>query len=1198
MWIWLSLCVTICVGVELECPSVTPGTIPGVVKMSFLTSVWGQGQGKWIGGAYFQAMKDVNTKTKLLPGYSMETLFADTQEDTMDSLQAMTDQYMNGTFGFIGPDGTCAIEATVATAWNLPMISYGCHDFAMSRVPHVTRLQSTFIQIQPSTSKVSKSILAVLQYFKWRTVTMVVGTSDVWNQTACSLQQMTSDHDIKVTQKVYFKEPYPSNTNFPAIVEKTYRRTRIYIFLGDYYALIDFARAIDRKPETNTGEYVIIARAADDRPYNTEDHNFFIKTPFEVNVTEECVSAFRSVLLLVPRAPNNPHWETFLQNVRDLNHKPPINLPPLPPIVSKHHVPISAAYLYDAVMVFAKAMAKVIGMGGSPRNGSAVIQQIRNSKFHSIQGYDVYIDAFGDAEGNYSVLSLTSEFPGRLEQVGDFKMMSDELAYPDFYLKHDINWQLGRVPRDEPECGFDEERCQYEPDWKIATICSVVAAAFSVASVFACRHYLYEQKLARLLWKIEYKDLILVDSVNDIIPPACPKRKSTNPWRFLISSDEPERATLLGNTKGDMKNGESKKSIIIGSLKGTIVAIKHIYRKNVDINRSLKKQLQLRKELNHDNINRFIGASVDPPRVYIIAQFCARGSLADILQNDDLHLDDMFIASLVADLIKGMLFIHESELVFHGNLKSSNCLVDSRWVLQISDFGLHHLMYKDTSPKHDTDTYFKGLLWKAPELLRDISHNIFGSQKGDIYSFALILFETHARKWPWEDTELPPKEIIRKLRGGGEHVIRPDVATLRCEDYIKQCITDCWTENPEARPDFKYVRYRLRPMQQGLKPNIFDNMLAIMEKYANNLEALVAERTEQLSLEKKMTENLLFRMLPRSVANQLKRGYMVAPEHYECASIYFSDIVGFTALSAESTPMQVIDMLNELYTCFDSIIEHYDVYKVETIGDAYMVVSGLPLRNGNHHAGEIASMSLHLLKEIKAFRIRHRPDDTLKLRIGIHSGPCVAGVVGLRMPRYTLFGDTVNTASRMETTGVPLRIHCSLECKLLLDRLGGYKLLERGFVSMKGKGEQFTYFLEDQETSVRIRRISKSDRMSRTESHDSQATDTDHSVVDSKCRVRTRNGHIPKENCMLKLREMSMKYLTSSDYCVHDEKKAECETTQPSNAPDAHQNNNTQSHDYSCAYFREQETMPLMLVKDGNNGYVGPEKADFAEDVV
>lgn len=135
------------------------------------------------------------------------------------------------------------------------------------------------------------------------------------------------------------------------------------------------------------------------------------------------------------------------------------------------------------------------------------------------------------------------------------------------------------------------------------------------------------------------------------------------------------------------------------------------------------------------------------------------------------------------------------------------------------------------------------------------------------------------------------------------------------------------------------------------------------------------------------------------MAEQLKWGETVEAESFDSVTIYFSDIVGFTSLSAISTPLQIVDMLNDLYTCFDSIIGNYDVYKVETIGDAYMVVSGLPIRNGDKHAGQIASMALHLLSAIQNFEIRHRPGERLKLRIGIHTGPCVAGVVGLKMPR-------------------------------------------------------------------------------------------------------------------------------------------------------------------------------------------------------
>ncbi|KAF5924219.1 hypothetical protein HPG69_007439 [Diceros bicornis minor] len=249
------------------------------------------------------------------------------------------------------------------------------------------------------------------------------------------------------------------------------------------------------------------------------------------------------------------------------------------------------------------------------------------------------------------------------------------------------------------------------------------------------------------------------------------------------------------------------------------------------------------------------------------------------------------------------------------------------------------------------------------------------------------------------------------------------------------------------------------PCPRENSSNILDNLLSRMEQYANNLEELVEERTQAYLEEKRKAEALLYQILPHSVAEQLKRGETVQAEAFDSVTIYFSDIVGFTALSAESTPMQVVTLLNDLYTCFDAVIDNFDVYKVETIGDAYMVVSGLPVRNGRLHAREVARMALALLDAVRSFRIRHRPQEQLRLRIGIHTGPVCAGVVGLKMPRYCLFGDTVNTASRMESNGEALKIHLSSETKAVLEEFGGFELELRGDVEMKGKGKVRTYWL-------------------------------------------------------------------------------------------------------------------------------------------
>ncbi|KAK9515868.1 hypothetical protein VZT92_026470 [Zoarces viviparus] len=235
----------------------------------------------------------------------------------------------------------------------------------------------------------------------------------------------------------------------------------------------------------------------------------------------------------------------------------------------------------------------------------------------------------------------------------------------------------------------------------------------------------------------------------------------------------------------------------------------------------------------------------------------------------------------------------------------------------------------------------------------------------------------------------------------------------------------------------------------------FKQMTEWIQNYAQSLK----EKTEDLKRQRQLAEDLLHQMLPKSVAKQLRRHKHVEAESYEKVTIFFSDIVGFTSISASCAPLQVVEMLNNLYMCFDTRIDSYDVYKVETIGDAYMVVSGLPERNGDRHADEIAKMALDLVAAVRQVSIPHMPNHRLQLRAGIHTGPCVAGIVGYKMPRYCLFGDTVNTASRMESTSLPQKIHTSSETYLALIKDNAYELQLRGEIEIKGKGKMNTYWL-------------------------------------------------------------------------------------------------------------------------------------------
>uniref|UniRef100_A0A0N5BYT5 guanylate cyclase n=1 Tax=Strongyloides papillosus TaxID=174720 RepID=A0A0N5BYT5_STREA len=273
-------------------------------------------------------------------------------------------------------------------------------------------------------------------------------------------------------------------------------------------------------------------------------------------------------------------------------------------------------------------------------------------------------------------------------------------------------------------------------------------------------------------------------------------------------------------------------------------------------------------------------------------------------------------------------------------------------------------------------------------------------------------------------------------------------------------VKDMWSEDPSSRPKVEVARKLIKQMNPGKSSNLMDHVYNMLENYATSLEEDIQARTKELVEEKKKADILLSRMLPKAVAEKLKSGQPVAPEHFDSVTIFFSDVVSFTVLASKCSALQVVSLMNGLYTIFDSVINAHDVYKVETIGDGYLCVSGLPERNGYRHVKEIALLSLELIKKIPDFRIDHLPNEVIKIRVGMHSGSCVAGVVGLTMPRYCLFGDTVNTASRMESNGKPNHIHMSGDAhKLLTEKIGGFVTEPRGEVLIKGKGVMETFWL-------------------------------------------------------------------------------------------------------------------------------------------
>ncbi|XP_053575462.1 retinal guanylyl cyclase 1 [Bombina bombina] len=926
--------------------------------------------------------------------------------------------------GFVGPanPGYCSAADLLAKGWNKPMVSWACPG-VLSPLPSPVHV-----------------LYAVLSFFRWAGVAVVSGPQDIWAEAGKELAESLSSWGLPVGSVITMEEGVEGAKEALRRVRRR-RKVRVVVMcmpsvlIGgeDQRYLLEVAHDL----RMADGSVVFI-------PYDTLQYSLPYDQPFHVLMNNTKLRrAYDAVLTITVTSEHGNFYKSFQE--AKANREVPHEIDP-------NEVSPLFATIYNSIYLLATAADRSY-KSGHRLTGTSIARHAQNIYMDGF-GLPLSTDEDGDSLTPYVILD-TDGRGSRLSVVYNLQPATGQLRYVN-----EIHFPYGYRPGTDSDCWFDRSSiCTggVDPTSVLLVVILLSSLALTGAS-FAC--YIRRRIQQANLMKGPNKIILTTEDLTFIYTQS----------RKKVCDDS--RCSMLGRSVSDMRTPRhslSGKSVSVATPHNTNVAVyegdwawlkKFPGEKHGELRPATKNVFCKLRDLRHENVNLFLGLFHDMGVLGVVSEHCSRGSLEDLIQNQDMKLDWMFKSSLLLDLIKGLKFLHHREIT-HGRLKSRNCVVDGRFVLKVTDHGMNELY--EAQRLNPPEPQPEDLYWTAPELLREPSLNQRGTYRGDVYSFAIITQEVIIRGAPYCMLELTADDIIRKVRRPPP-LCRPSVSLDQAPPECIQLMKQCWSEHPERRPSIDQIFDQFKTINRGRKTNIIDSMLRMLEQYSSNLEDLIRERTEELEVEKQKTDKLLTQMLPSSVAQALKTGVPVEPEYFDQVTIYFSDIVGFTTISSLSDPIEVVDLLNDLYTLFDAIIGSHDVYKVETIGDAYMVASGLPNRNGTRHAAEIANMSLDILSSIGSFKMRHMPDVPVRIRIGLHSGPCVAGVVGLTMPRYCLFGDTVNTASRMESTGLPYRVHVNLSTVNILHSLQeGYKVDVRGKTELKGKGVEDTYWLVGRE---------------------------------------------------------------------------------------------------------------------------------------
>ncbi|CAD5228588.1 unnamed protein product [Bursaphelenchus okinawaensis] len=689
----------------------------------------------------------------------------------------------------------------------------------------------------------------------------------------------------------------------------------------------------------------------------------------------------------------------------------------------------------------------------------------------------------------------------------------------DVDLLEERRYLLNLLPPDMPSCGFDGKDCDQRGT--ILILIAIMTAICCAFMGFLCVRRMKTGETARMPWAVQSSSITFLD-----IPYT---RQSVSKFEDLEIHSVSSARGENGNPFEDEQTINAGRERHVGSVGQAFVIVEgYKLKEKIMFDKRDMHMLFQMKQIMHDNVNTFIGLSMDRPSdFYVVWKHCLRGTVTDIIANSNAgHLpkfDRDFQSAFVRDIIRGLDYIHSSVIGYHGGLTAEQCLIDSHWILKISGFGLPRMLHRwrntgmlagrNGAPMIPNSE----LHYYSPEARRaiklavqknkpeDLEYPVKEGQSHDIYAFACILHEILYNRKIVDledevDTIADADDELGIFNEAAEAKL-PDCPTFPSDVDIHPDLVNlmkkCFNNKGEQRPDANMCR-KITDATLKTPGSLVDQMMKNTENYTNNLENLVSERTGQLQIEQQRSDEILQELLPRSVITELKLGKSVAPKLYKAATIMYSDIVGFTSLCSQSQPMEVVNLLNGMFTAFDNVIGQHKCYKVETIGDAYMVASGVPEKLRNEHVREIAYTAIKQRQFLFGYEIPHRPGQHLHCRWGFNSGSVFTGVVGVTAPRYCVFGGTVTLAAKMENSGQQDKIQMTLKSQqLLTERYPEFRTTPRGGVKLDGVGTLLTYWLDGYDEDLISGRVEvdhhdDDDVVTDAIPEDARATDIEH----------------------------------------------------------------------------------------------------------